>query len=125
MNLAETGIRPFLCNSLDNTLIVGEWGRWIRSLQLYLASDDITNILMKRNKLLHLGGAELQEVAYSLLGAIEPFNVDENNNVFKTLVDKLSKYFSPKQNATFKRHVFKRNIIREKGEHFNCNSNLY
>lgn len=116
--MAETGIKPFLCDSIDKALIRGEWEKWLRSLELYLASEDITDVVKKRNKLLHLGGTELQEVAYSLPGAIEPFNDEEKNDVFKTLVDKLSEYFSPKQNSTFERHIF-RNIKREEGENFN------
>lgn len=116
--MAEFGIKPFLCDSIDKALIRGDWEKWLRSLELYLASEDITSVLKKRNKLLHLGGTQLQEVAYSLPGAIEPFNEEAGNDVFKTLVDKLSEYFSPKQNSTFERHVF-RTLKREEGENFN------
>ncbi|XP_044753909.1 uncharacterized protein K02A2.6-like [Coccinella septempunctata] len=92
-------------------------GKWLRSLELYLASEDITNIVKKRNKLLHLGGSQLQEVAYNLPGALEIFDKDINNDVFKTLVEKLTDYFSPKQNSTFERHIF-RNIKPEQNENF-------
>lgn len=83
-----------------------------------MASEDITEIEKKKNKLLHLGGPQLQEVAYSLPGAIRPYDKEENNDVFEILVNKLSDYFSPKQNSTFERHVF-RGIHREEGENFN------
>nr|CAI5854543.1 unnamed protein product [Callosobruchus analis] len=40
------------------------------------------------------------------------------NDVFQHLVDKLSEYFSPKQNSAFERHVF-RNLRPEEGENVN------
>nr|CAH7714496.1 unnamed protein product [Callosobruchus chinensis] len=116
--MTETGIKPFLCETFDKSLIRGNWEKWLRSLELYLASEDITSVEKKRNKLLHLGGSHLQEVAYSIPGAIESYNKEENNDVFKTLVDKLTDYFSPKQNSTFERHIF-RSIRNEDGEDFN------
>nr|CAH7744111.1 unnamed protein product [Callosobruchus chinensis] len=116
--MTETGIKPFLCETFDKSLIRGNWEKWLRSLELYLASEDITSVEKKRNKLLHLGGSHLQEVAYSIPGAIESYNKEENNDVFKTLVDKLTDFFSPKQNSTFERHIF-RSIQNEDGEDFN------
>ncbi|VEN55440.1 unnamed protein product, partial [Callosobruchus maculatus] len=115
--MSDAGIKPFLCESIDKTVIRTEWEKWLRSLELYLASEDITDAVKKRNKLLHLGGSQLQEVAYSI-GAIEAYNSDENDDVFKTIVDKLSEYFSPKQNSTFERHIF-RSIKKEEDESFN------
>lgn len=116
--MAETGIKPFSCEVFDKSLIRGNWEKWLRSLELYLASEDITNVEKKRNKLLHLGGPQLQEVAYSIPGAIETYDEEKNNNVFKILVEKLTDYFSPKQNSTFERHIF-RSIQKENGEDFN------
>nr|CAH7748210.1 unnamed protein product [Callosobruchus chinensis] len=113
--MTETGIKPFLCETFDKSLIRGNWEKWLRSLELYLASEDITSVEKKRNKLLHLGGSHLQEVACSIPGAIESYNKEENNDVFKTLVNKLTDFFSPKQNSTFERHIF-RSIRNEDGE---------
>ncbi|VEN54240.1 unnamed protein product [Callosobruchus maculatus] len=115
--MSDAGIKPFLCESIDKTVIRTEWEKWLRSLELYLASEDITDAVKKRNKLLHLGGSQLQEVAYSIPGAIEAYNSNENNNAFKTIVDKLSEYFSPKQNSTFERHIFR--SIKKEDESFN------
>jgi len=43
----------------------------------------------------------------SIPGAIETYNEVEKNDVFKILVEKLTDYFSPKQNSTFERHIFR------------------
>ena len=114
--MTEIGIKPLLCDGIDKALIRTEWEKWLRSLELYLAVEEITDSEKKRNKLLHLGGIQLQEVAYSLPGAI--VDSKDQNDVFKILVEKLSEYFSPKQNSTFERHIF-RNIKPENGENFN------
>lgn len=116
--MAETGIKPFLCEACDKSLIRINWEKWLRSLELYLASEEITNVEKKRNKLLHLGGSQLQEVAYSIPGAIETYDRERSNDVFKILIEKLTDYFSPKQNSTFERHIF-RNIQKVGGEDFN------
>jgi len=47
----ETGIKPFLCEAFDKWVIRGNWEKWLRSLELYSASEDITNVVKKRNKL--------------------------------------------------------------------------
>ena len=116
--MSDHGVRPFMCDNIDKALIRGEWQKWLRSLELYLAAEDILEVSKKRNKLLHLGGTQLQEVAYNIPGAIEEYNTEKQNDVFKILVDKLSEYFSPKQNSTFERHIF-RKLKPEQGENFN------
>nr|CAH7765262.1 unnamed protein product [Callosobruchus chinensis] len=66
----------------------------------------------------HYGGVQLQEVAYNLPGAIVDYDEEEDNDVFQNLVDKLSEYFSPKQNSDSERYVF-RSPKPEEGENFN------
>lgn len=68
--MADTGIRPFLCDNVEKSVVRKEWEKWFRSLELYFAAEEITDVFKKRNKLLHLGGTQLQEVAYNLPGAI-------------------------------------------------------
>ncbi|XP_030750619.1 uncharacterized protein K02A2.6-like [Sitophilus oryzae] len=109
----SSGIKPFLCDTIDKANIRNEWQKWIRSFRLYLDSEIIAGQTRKRNKLLHLGGSQLQEVAYSIPGAV----VDEEES-FDILVGKLTEYFSPIQNSTFERHTF-RNIKADKGETLN------
>lgn len=111
----SSGIKPFLCDTIDKAVIRSEWQKWVRALQLYLDSENIQDCLKKRNKLLHLGGMQLQEVAYNIPGAIVQYDTEEQNDVFGILVDALTKYFSPVQNSTFERHTF-RNLKPETGE---------
>ncbi|XP_044760911.1 uncharacterized protein LOC123318367 [Coccinella septempunctata] len=113
----SSGIKPFLAENLDKALIRNEWEKWLRSLKLYLASEEIVDPVKKRNKLLHIGGTQLQEVAYNLPGAVDEDDPETETDVFKTLVEKLTEYFSPIQNSTFERHVF-RNLKKEEGETF-------
>nr|CAI5841436.1 unnamed protein product [Callosobruchus analis] len=116
--MSETTIKPFSCDAIDKALIRGEWEKWLRSFQLYLAAEDITDTVRKRNKLLHYGGVQLQEVAYNLPQAILDYDEEQDTDVFQHLVDKLSEYFSPKRNSAFERHVF-RNLRPEEGGNLN------
>lgn len=63
-------LKPFLCDSIDKSLLRNEWEKWLRSFTLYLAAEDITDDGKKRNKLLHLGGPQLQEVVFNIPGAL-------------------------------------------------------
>lgn len=114
--MVEVGIKPFLCEEIDKSVIGTEWEKWLRALKLYLVDGDIKDDIKQRNKLLHLGGIQLQEVAYSIPGAV--IDSQEDKKVFDILIDKLSDYFSPRQNSTFERHKFRR-IKPCDGENFN------
>lgn len=111
-------IKPFSCDNIDKALLRTEWEKWLRSVKLYLEAEEVDNPKKKRSKLLHLGGPQLQEVAYNLPGAIEEYDETKKNDVFETLVTKLNEHFSPDQNSTFERHLF-RTIKPEGGEAFN------
>ncbi|KAG5893745.1 hypothetical protein JTB14_001389 [Gonioctena quinquepunctata] len=118
-SMAEhSGIKSFLCDTIDKASIRAEWQKWVRAFQLYLDSENINESVRKRNKLLHLGGIELQEVAYNIPGAIVEYNEANDNDVFGILVEALTKYFSPTQNSTFERHTY-RNIKPSNGESLN------
>ncbi|KAM8701919.1 hypothetical protein ACLKA7_017704 [Drosophila subpalustris] len=62
----------------------------IQDLQCYCFvhdAEEITSPVKKRNKLLHLGGTQLQAVAYSLPGAIATLNEKEDDEeIYKVLV---------------------------------------
>lgn len=64
-----------------------------------------------------MGGVQLQEVAFNLPGAVETDDSQQDKDIFKILVDKLTEYFSPKQNSAFERHIF-RAFKPNKGETF-------
>ena len=91
-------IKPFLCDVVEKSLLRHEWEKWLRSFELYLASEEIKSPVKKKNKLLHLGGPQLQEVVYNISGALEEFDEKANNDTYGVLVEKLNininnKYF--------------------------------
>lgn len=71
---------------------------------------------MKRSKLLHLGGTQLQKVVYNIPEALSV--VAGDTNPYELLVDKLNQHFSPKKNFIFESYLF-RSIKPEEGETFN------
>lgn len=115
--MTEHTIRPFLCETIEKSVLRIEWEKWLRAFEIYLESEDIKSVKQKKNKLLHLAGIQLQTEAYSLPGAIEAYDEKVENDVYKILVDKLNAYFSPKQNSTFERHLF-RTLCPTEGETF-------
>lgn len=116
--MTDTGVNPFLCDTIDKASIRGEWEKWLRSLELYLAAEEISDKKKKRDKLLHLGGIQLQEVAFNLHGAVETDDPQQGKDIYKVLVEKLTEYFSPKRNSVFERHIF-RSLKPNEGETFN------
>lgn len=88
------------------------WEKWKRGLELYLTATNVTTPEAKKATLLHVGGLPLQEIYYNI-----PETVDDSNDVFKAAIEKLDKYFSPKQSRVYERHLF-RLVKQEVGEKF-------
>ncbi|XP_050335789.1 uncharacterized protein K02A2.6-like [Bactrocera neohumeralis] len=103
--MMNPSVAPFLCDVMDKSIIRTEWEKWLRSFTLYLEAEDITTASKKRSKLLHLGGAQLQEVAYNIPDAL--VEGKEGVDPYEVLVGKLTQHFSPKRNSTFERHLFR------------------
>ncbi|XP_030765263.1 uncharacterized protein K02A2.6-like [Sitophilus oryzae] len=114
----QSSIKHFACESIDKALIALEWRKWIRSVKLYLDAEEITDVVKMKNKLLHLGGPQLQEIAFGLPGAVTEYDPTIKNDIFKALVDRLNDRFSPQQTPCFERHVF-RNMKPVDGENLN------
>lgn len=112
-------LQPFKCDELaaDKAVIRGEWEKWLRAFEIYAESEDIVDAKKKRAKLLFLGGTQLQEVAHSIPDALVEYQEKEPNDVYTPLIEKLTQYFSPEQNSTFERHVF-RGTKPNDGENF-------
>lgn len=70
-----------------------------------------------------MGGQGLQDIYINIPGAhildesAETPSTDKASDVCKTAIDKLNKYFLPKQNRVYERHLF-RLIKQEPGEKF-------
>ncbi|KAI8122782.1 hypothetical protein CVS40_6534 [Lucilia cuprina] len=89
---------PFLCDIIDKSLMRVEWEKWFRPFKLYLASEEIDDPIKKKNKLLHLGGPQLQEVIFNIPGALVEHDPNSDVDVFAILVTK---------NSTFERHLYR------------------
>lgn len=88
------------------------WEKWKRGLELYLAATNVTLPEVKKATLLHMGGLSLQEIYYNI-----PETEAVGEDVFTVAVEKLDKYFSPKQSRIYERHLF-RLVKQEAGEKF-------
>lgn len=115
--MAENHLKPFLCEAIEKSVLRIEWEKWFRAFTIYLEAEQIVSPKTKKTKLLHLGGVQLQTVAFSLPGALIEHDEEQKNDVFAILVEKLDAYFSPKQNSTFERHLF-RNLTPADDENF-------
>jgi transposase InsO family protein len=100
-------LKPFLFESMDSSLVRVNWEKWIRSFEIYSDANDISDNTKKRAKFLHLGGTDIQELVYNLPGAIEEYDPARKNDVYTSLIEKLNDHFSPIQNSTFERHLFR------------------
>lgn len=92
------------------------WEKWKRALELYLTATNVTKPEAKRATLLHMGGLALQEIYYNIPGAhVE--STDGKDDIYVVAINKLDKYFAPKQSRIYERHLF-RLIKQENGEKF-------
>ncbi|XP_046865646.1 uncharacterized protein LOC124459908 [Drosophila willistoni] len=78
-------IKPFLCANIEKSLWRNELEKWLRSFNIYVDTEEISSVIKKRNKLLHLGGPQLQEVVYSLPGALVAYDATKENDEFTPL----------------------------------------
>lgn len=65
--MEQSVIKYFECDSIDRTLLAVEWRKWVRTVKLYLHAEEITDVVRRKNKLLHFGGPELQEIPLQLV----------------------------------------------------------
>jgi hypothetical protein len=114
----ESGLlKPFVASGIEKNILRSEWEKWVRNFELYCESNDITDTVKKRTKLLLFGGKEIQDLAENIPKAMIKYNQNDDNDVYKHLKDKLTVYFVPERNPTIERHLF-RNIKQKEGEGF-------
>lgn len=103
MSAGTLKMPEFKCREMKQTSVRDEWTRWIRGAQNILAASEIDDPLKRKQLLLAWGGLQLQDVFYSIPGAD---GYEEDPDVYKTAIDALTKYFSPKHHDTYERHKF-------------------
>lgn len=104
--LPATNVKPFII--YQDGAIASRWIRWKRNLELYFATNNITEDSQMRNSLLYLGGDDIQDTYDSLPGAT-------CNNIglkYVTAIKKLDEYFMPKQTMVYERHLFREMVLK-------------
>ena len=89
-------IPPF--SVTETSSLAQRWDKWTKSLDYYIRASGISDQKQKRAILLHLAGAEVQEIFETL---------PETGDDYKTALEKLTEYFNPCKNIAFERHVFR------------------
>ena len=100
MEIPVPGLPPFDTTDEPNTLWL-KWKKWIMSFNLYLAAKGVDSDGQKVALLLCMGGMEFQEIFYQI--------VPENAQLtFDQTVQTLDRYFQPKMNLPFEKHLFRK-----------------
>ena len=88
-------IPPF--SVAETSSLAQRWDKWTKSLEYYIRTSGISDQKQKRAILLHLAGAEVQEIFETL---------PETGDDYKTALEKLTAHFNSCKNIAFERHVF-------------------
>ncbi|XP_015765541.1 PREDICTED: uncharacterized protein LOC107344406 [Acropora digitifera] len=101
-SLLRTDVKGLPCfNPRDDpTNLAVRWKRWKRSFNLHLTAKGVTNDQQRVALLLHTGGAEVQELNFTLVD-------EEEEKSFEACVRVLDEHFVPKANLPFERHQFR------------------
>ena len=86
-------IAPFRCDIIEKGKLSREWETWKWSLECYFEAFNITDQKMKRAKLLHLGGVELQRVFRSLPDHDKMPLVTLNPKAYDLAIELLDSFF--------------------------------
>lgn len=129
-------IPPFRCELIEKNKLSREWETWKWSLECYFEAYSIVDQKMKRAKLLHLGGVELQRIFRSLpdhakvpLVALEP-------KVYDLAIELLDTYFQAGRQDVIERRKlrklkqesserFSHYVVRLRQQAFNCGFDKY
>ena len=79
------------------------WRKWRRSLEFYLAGQDINNPAWKRSLLLHYTGTAVQDIYKGLQGTED----EDENNVYVRTATVLEDHFRAEPNIPFERYAFR------------------
>lgn len=96
----------------DQNGIYPRWERWLRGFELFVESKSIADSKRKKAMLLHYGGLDLQDVFFAIPGADE---LADGEDAYTKTKEELTKFFKPKLNTTFERHIF-RGMTQKEGE---------
>ena len=88
----------------DQNSVAQRWEKWIRSFKLFSITTGCKDNKQKRHLFLLMAGNEVQDILFTLT---------ETGDDYKTAIEKLDEYFSPRQNTSYNRHTFRKEKQRE------------
>ena len=89
---------------VDANSLCQRWKRWVRAFELYVGASGVKDDKKKRQLLLHCAGMDVQDIFYTF---------PATGTDYKTANDKLTAHFTPKQNISYNRHVFRKEVQKE------------
>lgn len=100
-----------------------KWKSWLRSFELFAKANQIEDESDKFNWMLHCAGQKVQSIYYTLpeeqreikRGPLSTGYVPFEATEYSDAVAKLDKFFEPKRNTSFERHIF-RQMKQKKNE---------
>lgn len=97
------GLKPFLCKAMEPVQVRSSWERWKRAFEIYLEAEGVTDEKKMKNRLLHIGGMDLQDVYFGIPGVASD---ETDEEPYKSAIKKLDECFTPTRHSTFERHLF-------------------
>lgn len=107
----------FRCEQIESGKLAKEWLEWKGALEIYFESYQITDQRLKRSKMLHLGGPQLQKVFRSLDGTENFPIVLLEKPWYDVAVERLDAYFKPRRQDVLERYKL-RNMKQGTNERF-------
>ena len=89
---------------VDANSLCQRWKRWVQAFELYVGASGVKDDNQKRQLLLHCAGMDVQDIFYTL---------PATGTDYKTAKDKLTAHLTPKQNTSYNRHVFRKEVQKE------------
>lgn len=94
----------FKCEQIESRKLANEWKEWKCALECFFDSYQITDEKMRRAKMLHLGGPQLQKVFRSLEGTEDFPIVLLEKPWYSRAVECLDAFFKPRRQEVLERH---------------------
>ena len=82
----------------EQTSLAQKWDQYVKRFDYYIKASGVTRDEQKRALLLDVSGEEVQDLFETLT---------YTGNTYAQAIDKLNKYFAPKKNMAFERHMFR------------------
>lgn len=98
----------FKCEQIESGRLANEWKEWKGALECYFDSFQITDEKMRRAKMLHLGGPQLQKVFRSLDGTEDFPVVLLEKPWYSKAVECLNAFFKPRRQEVLERYKLRK-----------------